>query len=79
MKPNKKPDKTIAFPIDKLKDLLIAHLYATSFLNDDQEVKELVFKTGVDLKNSIKFDIFLKNSKNKPDFSIVDDRPQGDL
>jgi hypothetical protein len=79
MKPNKQPDKTIAFPIDKLKDLLIAHLYATSYLNDDQEVKDLVFKTGVDIKNTIKFDIFLKNTKNKPDLSVIDDRPLGDL
>jgi hypothetical protein len=79
MKPNKKPDKTISFPLDKLKDLLIAHLYATSYLNDDQEVKELIFKTGVDVKNDIKFELYLKNNKNKPDLTVIDDRPEGDL
>ena len=60
MKTKKAPDKTVAFPADKLKDLLIAHLYATSFLNDDQEVVNLVFKTGVDIKNLITFDLYLK-------------------
>lgn len=79
MAANKKPDKTISFPLDKLKDLLIAHLYATSYLNDDQEVKELVFKSGVDIKNDVRFDLYFKQNKHKPDLTVIDDRPQGDL
>lgn len=61
MTTKKAPDKTVAFPSDKLKELLIAHLYATSFLNDDQEVVSLVFKSGVDVKNLITFDLYLKD------------------
>lgn len=61
----KKPDQIIEFPLDKLKDLLITHLYATSYLNDDQEVKEIVFKRGVDVKNNLVFHLFLKNAKEE--------------
>lgn len=59
----RKPDKTVQFPVDNLKELLIAHLYATSYLNDDQEVADIVFKSGVDMKNALKFDIYFKKTK----------------
>lgn len=61
----RKPDRTISFPHEKLKDLIISHLYATSYLNDDEEVTNLVFKTGIDIKNTIRLDLYLKkNTKN---------------
>lgn len=47
----------IQLPQDTVKDIIVAHLYAISYLNDDQEVKEVKFKRGVDLKNVIAFDL----------------------
>jgi hypothetical protein len=44
-------------PIQMVKDIIIAHLYAISYLNDDQEVKEVKFKRGIDLKNVLSFDL----------------------
>lgn len=59
-KPKKAPDKVFYFPQEKLKEILISHLYATSFLNDDEEVVTLNFKSGVDIKNKIQVEMFLK-------------------
>ena len=58
----KTPDKVFFFPQEKLKEILISHLYATSFLNDDEDVVSLNFRTGVDVKNSIKVELYLKKS-----------------
>jgi hypothetical protein len=57
----KKKKKTIEIqvPFDTLKELLTAHLYAISYLNDDQEVTELKWKRGIDLKNMLTFDLTL--------------------
>ena len=59
-KPKKAPHKVFYFPQDKLKEILISHLYATSFLNDDEDVVFLNFKTGIDLKNKLMIELFLK-------------------
>ena len=62
----KAPDKVFFFPQEKLKEILISHLYATSFLNDDEDVVSLNFKTGVDVKNNIKIELYLKKT-SKPE------------
>jgi len=59
-KPKKTPNKVFYFPQDKLKEILISHLYATSFLNDDEDVTFLNFKTGIDVKNKLMIELFLK-------------------
>lgn len=61
-KKTKAPDKVFYFPQEKLKEILISHLYATSYLNDDEEVTFLNFKTGVDVKNKIMVELFLKKA-----------------
>ncbi len=60
--PKKTPDKVFFFPQEKLKEILISHLYATSFLNDDEDVVFLNFKTGVDVKNKIMVELFIKKT-----------------
>jgi hypothetical protein len=50
----------VEIPYDTIKELLIAHLYATSFLNDDQEVKDLTMVKGIDKFNKIHFRIAIQ-------------------
>lgn len=47
----------IQLPFSTVQELLIAHLYAVSYLNDDQEVTAFKFKRGVDLNNQLAFEI----------------------
>lgn len=47
----------IQLPASTVQELLIAHLYAISYLNDDQEVTNFKFKRGIDLKNQLSFEI----------------------
>jgi hypothetical protein len=45
--------------------LLIAHLYAISYLNDDQEVTSFKFKRGIDLKNQLSFEITFETKQDE--------------
>lgn len=70
----KKTKKTIEIqvPFATLKDLLVAHLYAISYLHDDQEVTNLIWKRGMDLKQNgmMTFDVELV-SKEQPQLPLL--------
>jgi hypothetical protein len=67
--PAAKTSKTIEvhIPFDTLRELLVAHMYAISYLNDDQTVLDLKFKRGVDMKNMVTFDMTVSGMESESD------------
>lgn len=59
----KKKSKKIEFelPFDTIRNLIVAHLYAVSYLNDNAEVEEFEFVRGVDKFNKILFKMKVTN------------------
>jgi hypothetical protein len=55
----------IQLPSETVQELLIAHLYAISYLNDDQEVTSFKFKRGIDLKNQLSFEITFETKQDE--------------
>lgn len=65
--------KEIQFPLEKLKEILISHLYATSYLDDDDEVIDLEFKSGVDVKNKIKMNLKINKVRTEEQLILIEE------
>lgn len=57
--------KTVTFelPLDTLENLIVSHLYATSWLNDNQEVTSFEILQGIDKFNKIQFKMKITNDQ----------------
>jgi hypothetical protein len=55
----------VEIPFETLTDIIVAHLYATSFLNDDQEVTDFEILRGIDKFNKITFKLKVESEKKQ--------------